>query len=102
MPSGSSRFPHLYRCGHIEGQGSAAGVDGRAGDFRIFIDAATLKDELFNRYILAASMDFRIFIDAATLKGEKFTSCDSRYRLFPHLYRCGHIEGATTETMGPS
>ena len=40
---GIQLFPHLYRCGHIE----AAGIDTHDKclfvDFRIFIDAATLK-----------------------------------------------------------
>ena len=61
------KFPHLYRCGHIEGVCLAAVAEPLLLDFRIFIDAATLKGDagtlsrLFLRH-------FRIFIDAATLK----------------------------------
>ena len=61
-------FPHLYRCGHIEASGLA---DDEAAD-----------DE-----------DFRIFIDAATLKPASDASLiDAVAKRFPHLYRCGHIE----------
>ena len=37
------RFPHLYRCGHIEGETWCAVCECGAFNFRIFIDAATLK-----------------------------------------------------------
>ena len=36
-------------------------------DFRIFIDAATLKHKA-NKLLIMATSNFRIFIDAATLK----------------------------------
>ena len=60
-------------------------------DFRIFIDAATLKQGLLssrgkNR------RNFRIFIDAATLKQDAGTWMCGHGKEFPHLYRCGHIE----------
>ena len=38
------RFPHLYRCGHIEGVVCEAVEGGCGFHFRIFIDAATLKE----------------------------------------------------------
>ena len=61
-------------------------------DFRIFIDAATLKRSDVMRLGRDDGADFRIFIDAATLK----RSCRKKYNMeiyiFPHLYRCGHIE----------
>ena len=60
-------FPHLYRCGHIEANYDANYFEQLTSDFRIFIDAATLK--LFSSLA-------RGFIIAG----------------FPHLYRCGHIE----------
>ena len=36
--------------------------------------------------------NFRIFIDAATLKQQKVERHGLHDVLFPHLYRCGHIE----------
>ena len=62
------RFPHLYRCGHIEGLKLRTRRTSRARYFRIFIDAATLKD---------STPGYRL----------------SEHARFPHLYRCGHIEG---------
>ena len=35
---------------------------------------------------------FRIFIDAATLKQVGARNAAAVLALFPHLYRCGHIE----------
>ena len=35
---------------------------------------------------------FRIFIDAATLKPIPFVLVQRTNGIFPHLYRCGHIE----------
>ena len=86
-------------------------------NFRIFIDAATLKppyqafavdddDVEFPHlyrcghieankpvWLLASiSMNFRIFIDAATLKQILDPHAHLPFRSFPHLYRCGHIE----------
>ena len=61
-------FPHLYRCGHIEG-------------FQVLYRA---RPHLTH---------FRIFIDAATLKVVIIVANWIRAFLFPHLYRCGHIEG---------
>ena len=86
-------------------------------NFRIFIDAATLKQSFAGRPLLRLRIHFRIFIDAATLKpGSKttrFTTSELYFRIFidaatlklssrprstiprqefPHLYRCGHIE----------
>ena len=61
-------------------------------DFRIFIDAATLK-VIYDPIATRQEKDFRIFIDAATLKVASCTCEDTRARQFPHLYRCGHIEG---------
>ena len=62
--------------------------------FRIFIDAATLKACAQFRVLAMRVPNFRIFIDAATLK-----VIDQNRRVichisFPHLYRCGHIEGS--------
>ena len=37
------KFPHLYRCGHIEAQWSDLPAPRNCRYFRIFIDAATLK-----------------------------------------------------------
>ena len=37
--------------------------------------------------------NFRIFIDAATLKANCISRVIDWPKLFPHLYRCGHIEG---------
>ena len=36
--------------------------------------------------------DFRIFIDAATLKQMRDAGLKIAFHVFPHLYRCGHIE----------
>ena len=61
-------------------------------NFRIFIDAATLKRNLRRRVPLRA-LNFRIFIDAATLKQTTEDRADDLQDAeFPHLYRCGHIE----------
>ena len=60
-------FPHLYRCGHIEAVRDSSPDRSSAANFRIFIDAATLKPRSATAYPQAGS-DFRIFIDAATLK----------------------------------
>ena len=60
-------------------------------NFRIFIDAATLKHSPPS----SRSSDmpnFRIFIDAATLKQFKHRRRFACGKAFPHLYRCGHIE----------
>ena len=46
---------------------SSAAVE--LGNFRIFIDAATLKGYFVDVHEAVDSSDFRIFIDAATLKG---------------------------------
>ena len=61
-------------------------------DFRIFIDAATLKGPNVGGAVVCG-MDFRIFIDAATLKDNPPTLGRPDNPPFPHLYRCGHIEG---------
>ena len=37
-------------------------------------------------------MHFRIFIDAATLKQVAIVESCTQKTKFPHLYRCGHIE----------
>ena len=62
-------FPHLYRCGSIEGASTNRDKAYQASDFRIFIDAAPLKVEDCHQ-------------DAGCKPAE-----------FPHLYRCGSIEG---------
>ena len=61
-------FPHLYRCGHIEAGIQIANKIYFVFDFRIFIDAATLKLGLSDDDARAWESNFRIFIDAATLK----------------------------------
>lgn len=38
------RFPHLYRCGHIEGFKTATSKARLERNFRIFMDAATLHE----------------------------------------------------------
>ena len=77
---------------------SAANI---ASHFRIFIDAATLKDVVRPVIPPHRDIDFRIFIDAATLKGDRRQVFAMRCLEFPHLYRCGHIEGATiAATLG--
>ena len=86
-------FPHLYRCGHIEAEASPHSEASHSGDFRIFIDAATLKVPPFNIDIISSYSYFRIFIDAATLKVSSGPSASLAIGAFPHLYRCGHIEG---------
>ena len=63
-------------------------------DFRIFIDAATLKRSDVMRLGRDDGADFRIFIDAATLKHLISRPSVSCRNLFPHLYRCGHIEAS--------
>ena len=63
-----ARFPHLYRCGHIEARSAPRAVPQSRADFRIFIDAATLKHAAAGRKSAVSARDFRIFIDAATLK----------------------------------
>ena len=88
-----SRFPHLYRCGHIEGRGPRAHTLRQGAHFRIFIDAATLKAH-WARICRNFLRCFRIFIDAATLKGfRQSPAWRAVASAFPHLYRCGHIEG---------
>ena len=62
------KFPHLYRCGHIEGWFFVFHDRGELWHFRIFIDAATLKDAKHRHKQQRAHRHFRIFIDAATLK----------------------------------
>ena len=37
------RFPHLYGCGHIEGENTELAANSSDPNFRIFMDAATLK-----------------------------------------------------------
>ena len=109
------KFPHLYRCGHIEALAHPDELRALLSDFRIFIDAATLKrrdygagffrEHDFRIFIDAATLklalccvsvarqaNFRIFIDAATLKLVAAILADSIFIAFPHLYRCGHIE----------
>ena len=62
-------------------------------NFRIFIDAATLKLESYDPAPFVAPVYFRIFIDAATLKPESDHIDKQAFVVrFPHLYRCGHIE----------
>ena len=61
------RFPHLYGCGHIEG--------------------------VSRRLTYFETRHFRIFMDAATLKEFRGDFCHDDAFLFPHLYGCGHIEG---------
>ena len=90
--SRASRFPHLYRCGHIEGTTATLADGAMLCNFRIFIDAATLKEKTRQTSIWRV-YDFRIFIDAATLKGAQIREIDDGVARFPHLYRCGHIEG---------
>ena len=60
--------------------------------FRIFIDAATLKPHFKTPLQIAIDSDFRIFIDAATLKPSQTGKTETLINIFPHLYRCGHIE----------
>ena len=67
---GDVKFPHLYRCGHIEAVANRTGDGGEASYFRIFIDAATLKHPRRQ--------------EAAHIRATEF----------PHLYRCGHIEAS--------
>ena len=58
------------------------------------MDAATLKVIVAREPLVAVWANFRIFMDAATLKErvvEHFLS--HREIAFPHLYGCGHIEG---------
>ena len=62
-------------------------------DFRIFIDAATLKADARIAQNNALKPDFRIFIDAATLKDVALRTIEKALSKFPHLYICGHIEG---------
>ena len=71
------KFPHLYRCGHIEAQDGAVVSVVAEFDFRIFIDAATLKHAWAGAWA-----------DGAEMK-------------FPHLYRCGHIEAAHEDYSPP-
>ena len=67
-------------------------------NFRIFIDAATLKLISSVKAVTLIQTNFRIFIDAATLKQDTFRYSKSRTTLlFPHLYRCGHIEAYDDE-----
>ena len=66
----------------------------RFADFRIFIDAATLKLLRLGRKYGQKARDFRIFIDAATLKHRERLQRQYLANIFPHLYRCGHIEAA--------
>ena len=63
--------------------------------FRIFIDAATLKEIDPGASRMDPLPDFRIFIDAATLKDMSSVIPHTELVEFPHLYRCGHIEGHT-------
>ena len=105
-PGRLSRFPHLYRCGHIEASPNEKGkyLCGVL-DFRIFIDAATLKPEIHASLIARMSSDFRIFIDAATLKPGSGAGSGARVSSeFPHLYRCGHIEAYFSRALprGPA
>ena len=86
-------FPHLYRCGHIEGKVRRAILLRKSNDFRIFIDAATLKESTALQSSLSMALNFRIFIDAATLKENMGAEFAQALEEFPHLYRCGHIEG---------
>ena len=64
----ATEFPHLYRCGHIEGSRPYRQQPRRCAHFRIFIDAATLKMINGGAGRSIKPGDFRIFIDAATLK----------------------------------
>ena len=41
---------------------------------------------------LSCFLNFRIFIDAATLKPFVAQLAMNATKAFPHLYRCGHIE----------
>ena len=66
--------------------------EGRMIYFRIFIDAATLKHSTSGELGRSSKRDFRIFIDAATLKQPWVVRTASEAPIFPHLYRCGHIE----------
>ena len=77
FPPACLLFPHLYRCGHIEAPSEAAALFATASNFRIFIDAATLKLEQWKRDA-AAAINFRIFIDAATLKPDSMTNGNAR------------------------
>ena len=88
-----SGFPHLYRCGHIEGSEVADYAQQGHRNFRIFIDAATLKEKLARLASGNSCRNFRIFIDAATLKAIRVHPASVFEATFPHLYRCGHIEG---------
>ena len=63
------RFPHLYGCGHIEGRAVWCLNGNVSCNFRIFMDAATLKECL---------EQIPLFLVLG----------------FPHLYGCGHIEGS--------
>ena len=68
-------------------------------DFRIFIDAATLK--LASSALFRATLShFRIFIDAATLKQSEYIKHFLPVIEFPHLYRCGHIEARSNYATG--
>ena len=63
------RFPHLYGCGHIEGN-------------------------LTHALRVCVRLNFRIFMDAATLKGERYGQQIHAHKRFPHLYGCGHISAS--------
>ena len=91
-------FPHLYRCGHIEAYRACRRATERFRDFRIFIDAATLKPRNGRGSKAHHGPHFRIFIDAATLKPVYSEQGFVEWLVFPHLYRCGHIEASR---LGP-
>ena len=74
--------------------------DGIESYFRIFIDAATLKHGDVQHANARGRADFRIFIDAATLKHAFFGKRCLASARFPHLYRCGHIEAHEWRHIG--
>ena len=49
--------------------------------------------------MLRSFSDFRIFIDAATLKVKASLEGTQITLEFPHLYRCGHIEGEKSRAI---
>ena len=87
-----NRFPHLYRCGHIEGIQQYVGDCEWFFHFRIFIDAATLK-ESSSFAESRASEGFPHLYRCGHIEGSLTPEQYKRASEFPHLYRCGHIEG---------
>ena len=95
----SPKFPHLYRCGHIEARNLNANMNSSCRKFPHLYRCGHIEAETGSVLETTHINDFRIFIDAATLKHRKRLSCLIEPGIFPHLYRCGHIEASNCDSQ---